>query len=123
MVGECLVIKKELILSLENELLKPEVRKSPKKLRELLSEDFVEYCSSGSIYNYDHKDTFYEENVEFRLMDFQIRELSKDCILATYKVKKIYHNDNIVKSSLRSSIWKFKNNQWKMIFHQGTIIT
>jgi hypothetical protein len=112
----------ELILNLENELLRPETRKSPEKLRGLLSEDFIEYCSSGSIYNYNIYDTFYEENVEFKIIDFNTRELSKYCILATYKVNKIYHNDNTVKSSLRSSIWKLYESKWKMIFHQGTII-
>ena len=75
-----LVVKDEVILNLEKELLKPEVRKSPEKLRGLLSKDFMEYCSSGTIYNYDPNDTFYEENVEFELMDFKIRELSKECI-------------------------------------------
>lgn len=57
----------ELILNLEKELLKPEVRKSPEKLKELLSEDFIEYCSSGVIYNYNVNDTFYEDNVSFEL--------------------------------------------------------
>lgn len=112
----------ELILNLENELLKPEIRKSTEKLRELLSEDFIEYCSSGVIYNYNIDDNFYEENVEFKIIDFNSRELSNDCILATYKINKIYHNDNTVKSSLRSSIWKLYDNKWKMIFHQGTMV-
>jgi len=113
----------ELILNLEKELLKPDIRKSPEKLKELLSEDFIEYCSSGVIYNYNVNDTFYEDNVSFKLKDFNSRELSKDCILATYKIDKIYHKDNIIKSSIRSSIWKLYDGKWKMVFHQGTLIT
>ena len=113
----------ELILSLEKELLKPEIRKSPERLRELLAEDFVEYCSSGVIYNYKLDDTFYEDNVSFKLSEFNSKELSKDCILSTYKIDKIYHKDNVIKSSLRSSIWKLYDGKWKMVFHQGTLIT
>lgn len=113
----------ELILSLEKELLKPEIRKSPERLRELLAEDFIEYCSSGVIYNYKLDDTFYEDNVSFKLSEFNSKELSKDCILATYKIDKIYHKDNVIKSSLRSSIWQLYDGKWKMVFHQGTLIT
>ena len=112
----------ELILELENELLNPEVRKSPKKLKNLLSEGFVEYCSTREIYNYNIKDTFYEDNVSFELIDFKSRELADDCILATYKIIKTYHSNNIIKKSIRSSIWKFYDNKWKMLFHQGTLI-
>ncbi len=112
----------ELILELEKELLNPEVRRSPEKLKNLLSEDFIEYCSTGEIYNYNINDTFYEDNVSFELMDFKSRELADDCILATYKIIKTYHSDNIIKKSIRSSIWKFYDDKWKMLFHQGTLI-
>lgn len=113
----------ELILKLEKELLKPEIRKSPEKLRELLSEDFIEYCSSGAVYKYNINDTFFEENVSFELKDFNSRELSKDCVLATYTIDKIYHKNNVIKRSIRSSIWKLYDGNWKMLFHQGTLIT
>lgn len=113
----------ELILNLEKELLKPEVRKSPEKLRKLLSEDFIEYRSSGVIYHYEKDDIFYEDNVTFELQDFNLQELSEDCVLTTFKIDKIYHEDNFIKSSIRSSIWKLYDGKWKMIFHQGTLIT
>ena len=112
----------ELILNLEKELLKPEVRKSPEKLRELLSEDFTEYLSTGEIYNYKPDDTFYEDNVTFEIENFNLQELSKDCVLTTFKLNKFYHEDNFIKSSIRSSIWKLYDDKWKMFFHQGTLI-
>lgn len=40
------------ILELEKELFKSEVRKSASKIKELLSEDFFEFTSSGKEYNY-----------------------------------------------------------------------
>ena len=82
--------KRELILKLENELLKPEVRKSPEKLRELLSEEFIEYRSTGLIYKYNLDDDFYEDNVSFELIDFNAKELGDDYILSTYKINKTY---------------------------------
>lgn len=39
---------KEQIFQLENDLIKSEVRKSAEKINEILSNDFVEFSSSGS---------------------------------------------------------------------------
>jgi len=44
------------IYELENKLLQPEIRNSPEQVARLLSKDFVEYCSPGSIYKYKAKD-------------------------------------------------------------------
>jgi hypothetical protein len=46
------------IYDLEVELLRPEVRASAERIRNLLSEDFFEFCSSGSIYHYKKGDVF-----------------------------------------------------------------
>lgn len=43
---------KDHILQLEQELLKSEVRKSADKINDILSDDFIEFTSSGSEYNY-----------------------------------------------------------------------
>ncbi|VYU37559.1 Uncharacterised protein [Clostridium tertium] len=110
------------ILNLEKQLLDPVVRKTPEKLREFLSEDFIEFCSSGTIYRYNPNDTFFEENVSFKIMNFTCAELTEGYALATYKVDKIYEKENTIKSSIRSSIWKLIDSKWKMIFHQGTLI-
>lgn len=112
----------QLILALEERLLNPEVRCSKQKLEELLDEEFIEFCSSGNIYIYDKDKVIDTEiNLEvanWRILDFKIKWISKECILATYRLVK----DSIgtKEHSLRSSIWKKQNHQWKMIFHQGT---
>lgn len=112
----------ELILTLEERLLNPEVRCSKQKLEELLDEEFIEFRSSGNIYIYD-KDKVIDtqinlEVLNWRIVDFKIKWISKECILATYRLVK----DSIgtKEYSLRSSIWKKQNHRWKMIFHQGT---
>jgi hypothetical protein len=115
---------KERILQLEKELLKSEVRKSSQKINEILSDDFIEFCSSGNIYCYKNGDIFQEKDDElennWRILDFEIKELSDDCILALYKVIKLNEKNEKKRSSIRSSIWKLHYGKWKMIFHQGT---
>ncbi|MBM7662250.1 hypothetical protein JOC85_003057 [Bacillus mesophilus] len=91
------------------------------EFNELLADDFLEFGTSGNIYNkqveLDSVKNGSKVNlVKFTVTDFNIRELSPDVILATYKT--LRHTDNI--SSLRSSIWKLKEDNWKMVFHQAT---
>lgn len=115
---------KKLIFQLEKELLKSEVRKSPQKLNELLAEGFIEFTSSGSEYHYKSSDVFQKQEDNSKLIwqitDFNIKQLSDDCILATYKVVKHNEPNENKKYSLRSSIWKSYGGKWKMLFHQGT---
>ncbi|MDD7793579.1 nuclear transport factor 2 family protein [Clostridium sp. 'White wine YQ'] len=114
------------ILELEKELLKPNIRQSPEKISMLLSENFIEFCSSGYIYKYKKgeaiEDNISQKELKWEIINFDISILSEDSVLATYKLIK---HDEIAekKYSLRSSIWKSINGKWKMIFHQGTLIT
>ncbi|WP_234122172.1 hypothetical protein [Clostridium hydrogenum] len=45
-----------------------------------------------------------------------------DCVQATYKMIKEYEENEDRKCTLRSSIWKYRDGKWKMIFHQGTLV-
>jgi len=113
------------ILQLENDLLKPEIRGSVEKTGELLSEGFIEFCSSGYEYHYKKGDSIDEPNnfkqINLEIMNFSINQLSDDCILATYKLIKHSELNENKKYSLRSSIWKCFDGKWKMFFHQGTL--
>lgn len=113
------------ILELEEKLFKPEIRKSAEKISEILSEDFIEFCSSGSMYNYNKGDIFDNDidssEIKWEVKEFAIKQLSTDCILATYKLIKHSELNESMKYSLRSSIWKLFDGTWKMIFHQGTL--
>ena len=115
------------IFELEKELLKPETRKSAEKLSELLSDDFIEFCSSGSIYHYNKGDVFDNDSnsleIQWEIKEFTIKQLCNDCILTTFKLIKHSELRENMKYSLRSSIWKLFNGTWKMIFHQGTLIS
>ena len=110
---------KNQIYSQEMELLKPEVRRSPERIRALLSDCFTEFCSSGKIYRYSKGDVFGSITGSSEITGFEIQELGGDCILATYRLS-VSESPETVKSSLRSSIWKIEDGMWKMFFHQGT---
>lgn len=114
------------IFELEKELLKPETRQSPEKISELLSDNFIEFCSSGNIYHYNKGDVFDKgtnsSEIRWGIKEFEIKQLAEDCILATYKATKHSELDENMQYSLRSSIWKCQNGTWKMIFHQGTFV-
>lgn len=112
------------IYELEMLLLAPEVRSSAAKLDELLSDDFIEYGSAGLIYDKKHileRLPSNTDNVVYKVDDFKVKILSDDCVLATFKTERTV-NDAINTVSLRSSIWKKEGENWKMFFHQGTII-
>ncbi len=117
---------KEELLQLERDLLKSEIRKSAENISNILAEDFIEFCSNGIEYHYKSGDTFQEEDsieLDWEIIDFKIKQLSQDCILAMYKVIKFDKANEDGKYSLRSSIWKYINGKWKIVFHQGTCIS
>ncbi|WP_156456378.1 hypothetical protein [Abyssisolibacter fermentans] len=92
------------IYELEKELLKPEIRMSQEKISELVAEDFFEFCSSGSIYHYYKGDIFIAESnlyeIKWEIRDFAIKQLSSECILATYKIIKHDEIDENIKPRL-----------------------
>lgn len=110
------------ICSLENELLKPEVRLSAKRISELLAKGFFEFGSSGRVYNYTAGDVFDDKGSTYEIEDFELRRLSHGCVLATYKAVKRGAEGNVTSVTLRCSIWKRSGVAWKMVFHQGTIV-
>ena len=106
------------LYQLENKLLLPEIRIS-KEVTNLLSDNFFEFGSSGKVL---YKDEDISEAtlgiVKMTMSDFEIHSLSEEIVLATYRIYNELNNQH----SLRSSIWKLVDGQWKMHFHQGTKI-
>lgn len=111
------------ILQLETDLLKPEIRQSIEKTSELLSDGFIEFCSSGYVWHYNKGEPVDEQmqQINWEIKDFAINQLSDDCVLATYKLIEHSKINENKKYSLRSSIWKCFDGRWKMFFHQGTL--
>ena len=100
------------IRKLEDQLLDPAVRASADALDRLVSNDFVEFGSSGRVYT--KQDVIAQmlgaPSVTVSLTDFNVLALSPDVALATYRTP----------GSLRSSIWRCEGDNWRIVFHQGT---
>lgn len=98
----------------EEQLLTPEVRSSAEALDRLVSDQFVEYGSSGRVYTKPDviAQMLAAPNVKVGVTDFQVLAVAGDVALATYRTG----------ASLRSSIWRRENGHWRILFHQGTPI-
>ena len=114
-----------LLRQLEEELLKPEVRKSADRVARLLADDFIEFGSSGHAFDKAQiiealqKETP-DPAVRIRLTEFAARRLAPEVVLVTYRTVRQGGLDAAPASRLRSSIWKVIDGRWQMVFHQGT---
>jgi len=93
-------------------------------MERLLAEDFLEIGVSGRIY--DKKQVFQallaKPSVHYSIMDFRIRSLTRDVVLATYRTIRQDAPGSPPIHSLRSSLWKHFEDRWQMVFHQGTFV-
>ena len=105
------------ILELEKSLLDPEVRQSAQRVRALLADGFFEFCSSGRIYHYRNGGVF-APVAGAVIQNFAIKLLSPESVLAAYTLTLGSGPD--AKITLRSSVWKLIDDEWKIVFHQGT---
>jgi len=88
----------------------------------LIADEFIEFSVSGKIWC---KSTILNAISEWPAIervidDFSVRELSASLCLVTYRSTLKSGADRLSTSSLRSSIWRLQNDQWQIIFHQGT---
>lgn len=108
------------IYALECSHLKPEVRTSMDKLSEVLDNEFFEFGSSGGIIKRSDYDENHPLNPDpMEITHFALHELGPAAVLTTYQL----YNHKTEKLTNRSSIWKKRQNGWKLFFHQGTLST
>ncbi|WP_422367372.1 DUF4440 domain-containing protein [Pelagibius sp.] len=106
----------EELRALEVRLMDPLVRRSPREVDSLLADDFIEFGSSGRIYDKPTMIEALQQAPGFdgprTITEFNARELSPSIMLVTYRIRET--------ATLRSSIWRSNGKHWKMAFHQGT---
>jgi hypothetical protein len=115
-----------LLRRLEDQLLQPDTRRSADQLDHLLADEFVEFGSSGRVFD---KVTIIEWlneeppalSVQRSISDFSAKWLTPEIALVTYRLVVRRGDVEAEAHSLRSSIWKAINGRWQMIFHQGTL--
>lgn len=106
--------------SKEMELLDPTVRSDHERVQELLHDDFLEFGSTGRVYNKQMLLEMLEgeQHAPVSLREFAVRELSPDTALVTYRTV-----GQSGKEARRSSVWIRQDGKWRMSFHQGTRIS
>ncbi len=110
------------IYHLEQRLLQPEVRQSSSELTKLLADEFVEFGSSGRVYDRQSiiDELGKETSIRISITDFKTTVLAPGTVFATYRGVSFSRDGEPPKHSLRSSIWKLDGKKWQMVFHQGT---
>lgn len=100
------------IRELEERLLIPAVRASAEALDRLVSDEFVEFGSSGRVYTKQSviAQMLAEPSITVSVSEFHVLAVSPDVALATYRTGR----------SLRSSVWRREGEDWRIVFHQGT---
>jgi hypothetical protein len=107
--------------SLEEELLDPAFRKNREMVTAILTEDFCEFGSSGQVFN---KESILEALAselpkKISIVDFQVKSLTKDIALVTYRARSEDAQGQST-MTLRSSVWVRREKSWQILFHQGT---
>ncbi len=114
-------LEESLFRELEEHLLQPDFRKSAKDIMDLLADEFIEFGSSGRVFNKQQiieslQNQPIQPLAQRLITEFKTLVLATGVVLVTYRiVEQPVH-------SLRSSIWKLNNDRWKIIFHQGTLV-
>lgn len=103
----------------ERELVDPQWGKDKSRLDELLSDDFLEFGSSGGVIG--KADVLAAANkagsTTYELSEFACKMLGDKHVLVTYR--------SVTSSKVfahRSSIWVEENGRWQMLHHQSTIV-
>jgi hypothetical protein len=112
----------EKLLELEKKLLDPELRRTPEKLAPLLADDFMEFGSSGHAYDKQRILFLLRRQLPARLLieEFRVFDVSASAALVTYRACSESSRMTGSRSSLRSSLWVLRGDDWQMKFHQGT---
>jgi glyoxylase I family protein len=117
------------LLSLEELLLHPATRKDAGKLEALLCDDFVEFGSSGRVFdknsiiaalNSEVAPVSYAAPDDREISEFKLLAVAEDIAVVTYRLSWRSAPNATAIRSLRSSIWRNMGGEWKIAFHQGT---
>ena len=111
-----------IIRQLEERLLQPHVRQAAGDVAELLADDFMEFGSSGRIFTKPQiiESLQQESPTRLALREFRARTLAPGVVLVTYRAVRQGESEEKLAYSLRSSIWRWSEGRWQMMFHQGT---
>lgn len=111
------------IQELELKLLQTDLKANPVLINELLSDEFEEISNSGrmnSRADVVHWLLTKDSHARWFLLDFRIKVLTDDLVMAIYRTGKSDDTKNMSEGSIRTSLWKYQAGRWKMLFHQAS---
>jgi hypothetical protein len=102
------------VVQCELALLLPEVRRDSERIQALLHPDFVEYGSSGRVWDRGSITTVSADPDQITAADLVARKIGPDAVLLTYR------STRAGREALRSSTWiRDDGDTWLLLFHQG----
>jgi ribonuclease HI len=112
----------EVLRLLEEQLWRPSTRYSLEFMEAILAEEFVEVGASGVLYD---RRAIIEAAprsivVEFPLPEFSVREVAPGVALVTYRSVQA-NDDGSERCARRTSLWVRVGEDWRLVFHQGTL--
>jgi hypothetical protein len=112
----------EVLLSGEQALLDPEVRRDRDRVEALLAPDFEEFGASGRQWKRaEIVDLLATEAYEPpAIQDFRCRMIAPEVALTTYRAVRKDAATGAITASNRSSLWRLEDRRWRLCFHQGT---
>jgi hypothetical protein len=112
----------ESIRHLEERLLRPDVRKSARAVADLHADEFMEFGSSGRIFDKQEMIAALQDEptIQRSLLDFKTMVLASEVVLTTYRAVRRTTGGQTT-YTLGSSIWRLVEGRWQMVFHQGTL--
>ena len=109
----------EKILQYEKDFFSFKFCSNRANLENRLAKDFFEYGKSGIIHTRESTINSLASLIEDRrieIINFELTALSEGVLLVHYTS---WHKDDDL-YTLRTSIWRYEDGEWKLYFHQGT---
>ena len=109
----------DIILQYEKDFFCIEFCNCRENLERRFANSFFEFGKSGVVHDREcviNALMSLSEDRAIEITQFELNILSKYVLSAHY----ISHHKNEDLYALRTSIWKFENDEWKLYFHQGT---
>lgn len=106
--------------------LMPKKEMSRVELENLFDVEFYEIGASGKFHDREScietvlaRATNEERFFNFEMSDINCSVICRNCYLLTYTLVQKDNN----RYTKRATIWRYIDDQWKIIYHQGTVIT
>jgi len=109
----------QLVIDLELALLSPPVRRSARRVDELLDPDFREIGASGRLWTREETISALTGELARGEDGIRVTEIAGE-VVGPGLVQLIYVSDRNGQRARRGSLWRRSAGGWRMLFHQGT---